>query len=253
MRHILAAYAAVLVGLTASAVAAQAPPPLPAAMMVELVTANHILVEEGIIDVRGHVSVRDPSDPNHFWITRAVAPGLATAADMQEFDLDGKQVGGAPGEQFTERFIHARIYKARPDVKSIVHGHTPSLTLFSVSGIPLRPVMLGGVFAGDGVPIHVNGKVAAGIHDAPVGDDLARVLGNKAAVLMRGHGAVIVGPSIRSAVGRAVGLDENARMQIQLLSMGAKPDYITPPPGAAADAGNYDREWSWWAHKVAAP
>jgi HCOMODA/2-hydroxy-3-carboxy-muconic semialdehyde decarboxylase len=112
--------------------------------------------------------------------------------------------------------------------------------------------MTAGVFAGDGVPIHANGPIGEGIHNAAVGDDLARVLGDKAVVLMRGHGAVVVGPSIRTAVGRAVGLDLNARMLIQLLSMHAKPDYLQPPPGAAAIAGNYDREWSWWTHKAQA-
>jgi ribulose-5-phosphate 4-epimerase/fuculose-1-phosphate aldolase len=243
----MAALAAIL-AFSGQAVAA--PALLPAAIMSDLVTANHILVNEGVIDVRGHVSVRDPVNPNLFWITRAIAPGLTKAADMQAFDLDGKQVAGPTGETYTERFIHARIYKTRPDVKSIVHGHTQSLTTFSVSGIPLRPVMLGGVFAGDGVPVHINGPVGEGIHDATMGDSLAQALGNKAVVLMRGHGAVIVGPSIRSAVGRAIGLDKNAQMLIALLSLHASPDYLTPPPGAGKNAGNYDREWSWWVHEL---
>jgi ribulose-5-phosphate 4-epimerase/fuculose-1-phosphate aldolase len=253
VRSLIAALAAALLWTMPPLTAlAQEATPLPAVVMSDLVMANHILVDQGVIDVRGHVSVRDPARPDVFWITRAIAPGLATAADMQAFDLDGKQVGGARGEAYTERFIHARIYKARPDVKSIVHGHTPSLINFSVSGIPLRPVMLGGVFAGDGVPIHVNGPVGEGIHDIPVGDALAKMLGDKAVVLMRGHGAVVVGVSIKSAVGRAVGLDQNAQMLINLLAMHARPDYLTPPPGAAKQAGNYDREWSWWAHKVEA-
>lgn len=237
--------AAIALAASASGAAAQSRA-LPPALAAEVTTAAHVLVEQGIIDVRGHVSVRDPADPNVFWITRAVAPGLATAEDLQAFDLDGKQVGGATGEAYTERFIHARIYKARPDVKSVVHAHTQSLITFSVSGIPLRPVMTAGLFAGDGVPIHANGPVGEGIHDSKVGDELARVLGDKAVVLMRGHGAVVVGPSIRSAVGRIIGLDTNARMQIDLLSMGAKIDYLQPAPGAAKNNGNYDREWSWW-------
>ena len=246
----VAALAAVALTAAASAASAQSAAPLPAPMAAELVTANRILVNEGIIDVRGHVSVRDPTNPNYFWISRSVAPGLVTAADLQEFDLDGKQVGGATGEAYTERFIHARVYKARPDVKSVVHAHTQSLITFSVSGIPLRPVMTAGVFAGDGVPVHVNGPVGAGIHDAVVGDDLARVLGDKSALLMRGHGAVVVGPSIQSAVGRIIGLDTNAKMLINLLAMQAKIDYLQPPPGAGKNAGDYAREWSWWVHEL---
>lgn len=229
---------------------ASAQTPLPPALAADLTAANRILVNQGVIDVRGHVSVRDPANPNYFWITRAIAPGLATAADLQEFDLDGRQVGGVAGESYTERFIHARIYKARPDVKSVVHAHTPSLIIFSVSDIPLRPVTTAGVFAGDGVPIHVNGQVGAGIYDSAAGDSLAAKLGDKVAVLMRGHGAVIVGQNLRTAVGRAIGLDLNAQEQIRLLSMHAKIDYLVPPPGVGATAGNYDREWSWWTHQL---
>lgn len=223
---------------------------LPWVLAADLAAANRILVKQGVIDVRGHVSVRDPINPNYFWITRAIAPGLATVGDLQEFDLDGRQVAGISDETYTERFIHARVYKARPDVKSVVHAHTPSLIIFSVSDIPLRPVTTAGLFAGDGVPIHVNGSVGQGVYDAAVGDSLAATLGDKAAVLMRGHGAVIVGQSVRTAVGRAIGLDLNAQEQIRLLSMGGKIDYLTPPPGVGDVAGNYDREWSWWMHQL---
>ena len=250
MKTLIAALALALTWAAAPMVLAQTPPPLPAAMAAELVAANRILVNQGVIDVRGHVSVRDPANPNYFWITRAIAPGLATVADLQEFDLDGKQVGGASGEAYTERFIHARILKARPDVKSVVHAHTPSLITYSVSDIPIRPVTPAGLFAGDGVPIHANGPVGEGIHDIPVGDSLAAKLGDKAAVLMRGHGAVIVGQNVRTAVGRAIGLDLNAQEQINLLSMHGKIDYLVPPPGAGQAAGNYDREWSWWMHQL---
>ena len=250
MKTVIAALALALTCALAPLALAQTAPSLPAAMATELVAANRILVNQGVIDVRGHVSVRDPVNPNYFWITRAIVPGLATVADVQAFDLDGKQVGGVSGEAYTERFIHARIFKARPDVNSVVHAHTPSLITFSVSDIPLRPVTTAGLFAGDGVPIHANGLVGEGIHDMPVGDSLAAKLGGKAAVLMRGHGAVIVGQTVRTAVGRAIGLDLNAQEQINLLSMPGKIDYLVPPPGAGKATGNYDREWSWWMFQL---
>lgn len=230
--------------------AVQAQTPLPAAMATELATAGRVLVNQGVIDVRGHVSVRDPANPNAFWISRSVAPGLATPADLQEFDLEGKQIGGAAGESFAERFIHARIYAARSDVKSVVHAHTPSLTTFSVSGIPLRPVMLAGVFSGDGVPVIRIGPSGEGGRTLAVGEQIAKALGDKTAVLMGGHGAVIVGPSIQSAIGRSVGLDQNAQMQITLLSMGATPQYLTPPAGVGQLPGDYAREWSWWVRQL---
>jgi HCOMODA/2-hydroxy-3-carboxy-muconic semialdehyde decarboxylase len=190
--------------------------------------------------------VRDPADPDRFWISRAIAPGGVVASDMQVFDLDGKQLGGAPGEAYSERFIHARVYKARPDVKSVVHAHTRSIVTMSVSGLPLKPVNSGAEFAGAVVPM-LDG---AAIHDIPGGDKLVGVLKNGGAAIMQGHGVVVVGPSIQSAVGRSVGLDANAQMLIAILQMHGKPVYITPAADAAAQPGNYGREWDWWKRQA---
>lgn len=213
----------------------------------DLVLANHILVAQGIIDVRGHVSIRDPADPTHFLLARAIAPGLVEARDIQTFDLDGKQVGGPALEVYTERFIHARIYRARPDIGSIVHAHTRSLIVFSDSSQPLRPVMNSALFIGNaGVPIHDNGPSGAGIHDSAAGDSLARTLGSGAAVLMHGHGVVVVGPSLVSAVGRVVSLDADAQIETQVLAGGGRPAYLSAPADAASAPGSYAREWEWW-------
>jgi ribulose-5-phosphate 4-epimerase/fuculose-1-phosphate aldolase len=240
---------ALALGLATSALAAQNPAtPLPPAMAAELAAANRILVDQGVIDVRGHVSLRDPTDPNRFWIARAVPPGLATPIDLQLFDLEGRQVGGVEYASYSDRFIHARIYKARPDVKAIVHAQTPSLITMSVSGLPIRPVMTAGLFAASGVPVHVNGRSGEGIHDAEHGDALARTLGASNAVLMQGHGAVIVGKDVVTAVGRAVGLDQNTRIQIDLIAMGVTPVVLEP---ATAPESDYAREWSWWTHRIA--
>lgn len=218
----------------------------------DLILANHVLVQQGVVDVRGHISVRDPQNPQHFWITSAIAPGLAAIKDLQEFDLDGHQMSGSAATPYTERFIHARIYKARLEVQSIVHAHTASLTTFSVSGIAIVPVMIGGNFAHAGVPVFVNGSFGEGVHDIPAGDALARTLGDKTAVLMRGHGAVVVGSSIQSAVGRLVGLDADAKMQMAILAMGGRPIVLQPPQNSIVPE-NYDREWSWWKTLVKPP
>ena len=234
---------ALSLALAAPVMAAEAPS-LPPATLADLVAANHILVDRGVVDVRGHVSLRDPTDPNRFWITRAVAPGLAVASDFQAFDLDGNQVGGAAGTAYTERFIHARIYKARPDVKAVVHAHTQSLITMSMSGIPIRVVGAAAIFAARrGVPVHVNGASGEGIHDIEHGDQLARTLGDAEAVLMQGHGVVVVGRDLKTAVGRTVGLDINTRMLIDLLAIGAKPVVLRPSDAPESD---YAREWSWW-------
>lgn len=242
-----AALAAVLVS-PAAAQPAGADPKL----MADLAAANRILVAQGVIDVRGHVSVRDPRDPNHFFLARSVAPGLVTAKDIQLFDLDGKLIGGPmDAATYTERFIHARVFKARPDVQSVVHAHTRSLITFSQSGVPLRPVSTSALFVGNvGVPVHTTGPAGEGIHDIAGGDALAKALGSGGAVMMRGHGVVVVGASIQSAVGRSVGLDINAGELIDILSMNAKPTFLTAPPNAAATPGDYAREWSWWERQL---
>jgi ribulose-5-phosphate 4-epimerase/fuculose-1-phosphate aldolase len=230
--------------------AGPATPRLQPSALSDLVAANHILVDQEVIDVRGHVSVRDPADPYRFWISRAMAPGLVAQTDMQAFDLEGHQLGGAKGEAYTERFIHARIYQARPDVMAIVHAHTRSLVTLSVSGVPVRPVTTAALFAVAGVPVHVNGRYGAGIHDIESGDALARTLGASNAALMQGHGMVVVGGSIPSAVGRSIGLDANARMLIDLMAMHVEPVYLAPPPQVAAQSGDYAREWGWWNRRI---
>ena len=225
---------------------AQAPPQLDPATMKDLVAANRILVDQNVIDVRGHVSVRDPANPSRFWITRAMPPGMAAAADMQVFDLEGKQVGGVSGEAYSERFIHARIYQARADVQSVVHAHTRSIVTMSVSGLPLKPVLGGAVFAGAVVPL-TDGD---GVHDVATGDKIAGVLKSGGAVVMRAHGMIVVGPSLQAAVGRSINLDTNAQTLMTILQMHGTPVYLTPEPNAGERSTNFGREWDWWKHRV---
>ena len=119
----------------------------------ELVTANHIFADHGVLDAWGHVSVRDPRDPERYWLSRSLAPTLVTKADMMEFDLDSAPVDRRDRKMYIERFIHGEIYKARPDVMSVVHHHSPALVTFSVSDVPLRPLTGPAGFLGMGAPV----------------------------------------------------------------------------------------------------
>src|SRR5215210_2218160 len=92
-----------------------------------LVVANRILAYEGITDAYGHVSVRNPRHRDRYLIARSVAPELVTAADIIEYDLDSNPVQANAPAGFIERYIHGEIYKARPDVMSIVHTHSPGV------------------------------------------------------------------------------------------------------------------------------
>jgi HCOMODA/2-hydroxy-3-carboxy-muconic semialdehyde decarboxylase len=121
-----------------------------------------------------------------------------------------------------ERFIHAEIYRARPDVTAVVHGHTPSLLLFSSSNIPLRPLFAGPGFIGQQVPAFKNGDAGGGVNNAELGPGLAQALGKSNAVLMRGHGVVVVAPSAVGLIQRAINLDTNAQLVAQLLAMATR-------------------------------
>ncbi len=219
-------------------------------LIEDLVAANRILVDKGVIDIRGHVSVRHNLDPTHYLLSRAIAPELVTAGDIMEFNVDSDPVDQKGREIYTERFIHGEIYRLRPDVASIIHAHTPSLIGYASSNVTLQSVYTSANFVGEGAPVFKHDDVGGGIHDIPVGHALAEALGKGGAVLMYGHGAVVVGPSIPGAVGRAVYLDVNAQIQSRILSMGGKPNYLHPPANAAQAPADFAREWEAWKKKV---
>jgi ribulose-5-phosphate 4-epimerase/fuculose-1-phosphate aldolase len=227
--------------------------PVPAEMLEDLVAANRILVEKGVIDIRGHVSVRHPRDPQRFIMSRAMAPELVTPADVVEYDLEGQAVDAKGRESFSERFIHSEVYKARPDVMAVVHAHTPSVVSFASSDVVLRPVIISANYLGSTVPAFKNGLAGGGIGRPELGKTLAEALGSGPAVMMVGHGVVVVAFSLPAAVGRAVYLDVNAQILARTLAMGGKPVYNLPPADNPALKNTYDREWEAWKRKAMAP
>jgi ribulose-5-phosphate 4-epimerase/fuculose-1-phosphate aldolase len=220
----------------------------------DLVTANRILAHERIVDGYGHVSARSTEDPARFFLSRAMAPGLVTAADLIEYDLDGAPVDAAGRDGYVERFLHAAIYRARPDVGAVVHCHTPSLIPFAASSVRLRPIYHMSAFLTLGAPIfeirRVPGASEMLVADARVGQALAGTLADAAVVLMRGHGAVIVGSSIPIAVSRSIYLDLNAKMQAEAVALGGTVTYLEPEdmPGDSVDPD--DRNWAFWKQQA---
>src|SRR6266550_4553445 len=162
-----------------------------AALVDDLVVANRILANEGILDGLGHVSVRSLQRPDHFFQSRDLAPGLVTAADIVEYDLDGNAVNPKAPVGVRERYIHAAIYKARSDVKSVVHSHMPSVLPFTDSSVALRPMYHMAGFLVGGVPVFeirkVQGHLGMLVDDNKSGAALAQTLGNKTVALLRGH------------------------------------------------------------------
>jgi len=176
---------------------------------------------------------------------------MVTAADILEYDLDGNAVDPRGRVSYLERFIHAAIYKARPDVQSVVHNHSPSVIPFGVSSIPLRPLYHMAAFIGAGLPVFDIRKYS-GVTDMLVTDldrarGLVEVLGNNDGVLMRGHGSAVVGPNIRFAVGRSIYLELNAKLQVQAVSLGGSVTYLDPEEATAVKTSGelvgYTRPW----------
>lgn len=254
-RSFMAVLAAISGGLglrptAASAMAPQAQRTAAAGNLAEdLAVAYRILVQERVFDTGGHMSVR--RDANHFLSAWRRAPELVTPDDILDHDLDGKVIDSKSHTLNSERFIHAEVYRARPDVNAVVHAHTPSIVLFSVSTIPLEPVLDDAIFLGAGVPIFKAGEAGGGANNSEVARALAQTLGKSAVVLIRGHGAVVVASSIGQAIQRAKYLNLNAQMQAQALAMGSKPPYLRAPATiGGGDDGAYEREWEAWRRRA---
>jgi HCOMODA/2-hydroxy-3-carboxy-muconic semialdehyde decarboxylase len=248
---------------SAGIAAAQTAPPSAGSvepqLIEDLVAANRILADQGVLDGWGHVSVRHPRNPNRYLLSRSRAPELISAEDIMEFDLDSNAVDARGRPLYTERFIHGEIYKARPDVVAIVHTHAPALIPFGISKVPLKPVYHRSAFIAAGVPVFEirerAGMTDMLIRDQALGRALADALGNHPAALMRGHGAVVVGPSLQRVVGRSIFLPLNATLQMQAAALGGPVTYLDPAEARKIEEREgygLARAWEAWKRKAMA-
>jgi ribulose-5-phosphate 4-epimerase/fuculose-1-phosphate aldolase len=243
---------------TAPQPAAQAAAPLAndPKLIEDLVYANRILYQQEVLDGFGHVSVRSDKDPSHFLMSRSMAPGLVTSNDIMEFDREGEPVDARGRNGYVERYIHAAIYRVRPDVKAIVHSHSPDIIPYSVTGTTLRPVYHVTAFLRLGAPIFDShegfGDTDMLIRDNKLGDALAKVLGNSGVALIRGHGFVAVADSTPIVVYRAIYTQLNARVQTEGMKLG-NIKYLTPGEAEKAQAiveATVGRPWELWKSQV---
>ena len=232
-------------------------------LIKDLVDANHILYHHGIVDGYGHASFRGPSNPDRFFMAAAVSPGRVTADDIIELDLDGEQVAKGGRPTYSERFIHAEIYRVRADVQAVIHSHSPAVIPFGVTDEPFRPIIHNAPFLHTGAPVfdtnHVPEATCPLVNSAAVGKALAASLAGNAVVLMRGHGDTVVGPHLREAVARAIYTEVNARLLLQTLSLGRPVTYLNSNEAEemirAMDSGpghGVDRVWKMWVDEVKA-
>ena len=223
-------------------------------LISDLVSANHILYDQGVVDAFGHVSARHDRDPERFLLARNMAPGLVTADDIVEYHLDGTPINAAGRASYLEIFIHGEIYRARPDVMAVVHSHSPAVVPFStVKTAPLRAMCHMAGFLGTATPVYeIRDFAGAGsnllITDNRLGATLAQTLGDRPVVLMRGHGSTAVGDSLQAAVYRAVYTEVNARMQADAMRLGPV-NFLTEEEGRAiaqTNQGQLKRPWDLW-------
>jgi len=201
-------------------------------VLEDLVIANHILADQNILDGFGHVSIRHPTNSDHYLMSRSIAPALAAPDDIIEYDLNSNPLNAKDRVSFLERFIHGEIYKLRPDVKAVVHTHSSGVIPFSTSQVPLKPIMHTAAFLSPAAPVfeirNAGGITNMLVGNAQLGKALAETLGTHNVALMRGHGDVVVASSLQMAVFRAYYTDVNARLEAQAIVLGTPVTFLEP-------------------------
>ena len=234
-----------------------------AALIDDLVCANHILYVEGVVDGFGHVSVRHDQRDDRFLLACGVAPATVTANDILEIDYEGDVQDDAGRRSYIERFIHSEIYKLRPDVNAIVHSHSPAIIPFGVTRAMLRPICHMSGFLGFSTPIFEIRDTAGENNDmlvksAKLGKALAQSLGAHSFALMRGHGSVTVADSIKLVVARSIWAEMNAKLQTEAMRLAQMTgddsvNYLTPGEAKGSMTINetvVDRPWDFWKAKA---
>lgn len=225
---------------------------------LQVALGNRILANEGVLDAFGHVSMRHPAKPDRYFLSRSRAPELVEPDDVLEYDLDSNTVKKTDQRLYAERVIHGEIYKARPDVMAVVHHHAPAVMPFCISGAELKPVMHLGAIIGHKVPVWDQydefGDTNLLLVKPEEGASLARALGYAPLVLMKGHGATVVGGTIQELVFRAIYSCRNAEYQFAAQMLG----HVSPlRPGEVEKAAQINamptatfRTWEYWQARL---
>lgn len=245
----------IAVDIADTATASVAPSP---EIVADLVAANHILFDQGVVDAFGHISVRHDGRPDRFLLARNMAPSRVEAEDIVEFTLDGEAVNANGRKVYLERFIHAEIFRRRPDVMAVVHSHSHSIVPLSVvKGTRLRAMFHMAGFVGQGAPVFEIREAGGDATDLLISNNhlgraLAEHFDGHDIVLMRGHGSTVVGGSIKQAVYRAVYAELNARYQLQAMQLG-EVTYLTEGESRACVASieaQVHRPWEMWLEQA---
>jgi HCOMODA/2-hydroxy-3-carboxy-muconic semialdehyde decarboxylase len=224
----------------------------------DLVIANRILAREEVVDAYGHVSLRDPDRPDRFLIARSLAPDLVGPDDIVELDLTGRPIAAGDKSLYLERFIHAAIFAARPEIMAVVHAHAEDTLPFGIAPqTRLVPVIHSGSFIGAEVPVwdiaDKFGDTNLLVTDMAQASDLAQCLGDNNVVLMRGHGFAAAARSLIEVVRLSVYLPRNARALLRARQLGGPIKPLFEGEIAARNRGYSPysvetwRTWEYWA------
>jgi ribulose-5-phosphate 4-epimerase/fuculose-1-phosphate aldolase len=226
----------------------------------ELVTANHILAREGVVDSFGHISIRHPENPEHYILSCSRAPECIKVDDLMAFTLEGEPVDARGRDPYAERAIHGSVYEARADISAVVHNHSPNVIPFGVTGTCLKPLLHMAAGMGTNVPIWDSrtkfGDTTLLVTTMGMGRDLAVMLADNRAALMRGHGCVVVGKSVREVVFSSIYLEMNAELQFKAAMLGdisflsdGEVDAILKRRGPYT----FERAWERWCRRAGRP
>ncbi len=224
----------------------------------ELARANRILAHEDVLDAFGHVSVRHPGDPGRYLLSRSRGPELVQPDDILEFTLDSEPVVPPTRRLYSERVIHGCIYQVRPDVHAIVHHHAPSIMPFVIAGVDIVPVFHLGATMGAKAPFWDSrddfGDTSLLVIKPEEGRSLARALGPHAMVLMRRHGATVVGDNLHQVIFRSIYSARNAEHQLRAHALGGVGPLTTGEASLAAghnlQPGPIERAWEYWSGRL---
>ncbi|WP_017729140.1 class II aldolase/adducin family protein [Halalkalibacterium ligniniphilum] len=224
----------------------------------ELVQANNILYHEKVLfEAFGHISVRNPENSNEFLLSRSLAPMCVSYEDIFTYDLEGNCLTETDKQSYAERVIHSEIYKRNPNVHSICHNHAQALMPFTVLDIPYKPLSHYGAIFYAGVPVYDNYDVSDGmlIRNKDEGERVARCLGDKKGMFLRGHGVIVTGESLRRCVMNSIFMVIDAENQYNALQLGT-PKYLSYEEGRTCDektwgmALSQERAWNFWCSKL---
>ncbi len=169
----------------------------------------------GLIDFSGHVSTR--SGENRFLINPRDLSRFTTKPEiLVESNLDGSPAGKSALP--SEVHIHSSIYRSRPDVNAIAHLHSPAVISLSISQKPIFPATINGAIFADGIPIYEDSRL---IRSAERGEQMAKALGGAKALVIRGHGSVIVAENVKALFLSCVYFERNAERLMEAYQIGS--------------------------------